>query len=54
MNLLDRLKQNGHRIPAFHLTVRPNPKKIHRRNERHHYSTLSTLDEFNPDGQSGL
>ncbi|MDE3932783.1 phage late control D family protein [Glaesserella parasuis] len=27
MNLLDRLKQNGHRIPAFHLTVRPNPKK---------------------------
>ncbi len=27
MNLFDRLKQNGHRIPAFHLTVRPNPKK---------------------------
>lgn len=27
MNLLDKLKQNGHRIPAFHLTVRPNPKK---------------------------
>lgn len=27
MNLLDRLKQNGHRIPAFHLTVRPNSKK---------------------------
>ncbi|WP_075630464.1 phage late control D family protein [Glaesserella parasuis] len=27
MNLLDRLKQNGHRIPSFHLTVRPNPKK---------------------------
>lgn len=27
MNLLDRLKQNDHRIPAFHLTVRPNPKK---------------------------
>ncbi len=27
MNLLDALKKNGHRIPAFHLTVRPNPKK---------------------------
>lgn len=27
MTLLDALKKNGHRIPAFHLTVRPNPKK---------------------------
>lgn len=27
MNLLDALKKNGHRIPAFHLTVRPNPQK---------------------------